>query len=645
MSEAPVTRQNQTTALPASVQVLAIALSLFGVGRLVLLVATLASRFPPGWVAWWFGVPQGAYLANSRVILTYTALGLFPIALGLGILRRRRWVRTWAPPLAASALFLDLHFLAFGYGAFSIRSIGDRLFSAWQFGVQLGAALVLLMAALLAIRVHQRNAKQSDSAAAPPSRFSRYVRSAALLLIVVGLCQMLLPALEAGTGPTWFDPRLSWRFSLTGDSYNYRVTMGMILSAVIGVAMVFAGGSLSRNRSWAWISALVVCGTGVWMLVGEYTLWSAREAAAIASSSGVGGVLGLTYAAVLLAIAVVIAANPPKPVRPRTTAAATPIDARAEMLSDVPDGDGWHTALMTSLSNTGVTLPATSRWRRIMAFVLLVAVGGSNLAVAQFLLPQMVASEPAWVRYTVIAIWYATGLLVVSPVIYAIRRVMMATRAKNAIDELSRAHGRRPILYLRSFEIDEAASQPPILELLGILRDAPTPEQKLAKMLGRAGPVIAIGRPGEKLPQLGAARFYVADELWKQKVADVAKASQLVVWTTGVSNGLRWEISHLLRTTALGKLLLWAHPHLVASGRANREAEWSLFNTTLGRLFPKPFPHPLAGTELCVFAPDGNPVAVEPKLTRFGRLMRPFTGALTASLQAVLASRQANLLT
>ena len=40
----------------------------------------------------------------------------------------------------------------------------------------------------------------------------------------------------------------------------------------------------------------------------------------------------------------------------------------------------------------------------------------------------------------------------------------------------------------------------------------PGPEQELAVLMGRLGPVVAIGKPGERLPELGAARLYVADD-------------------------------------------------------------------------------------------------------------------------------------
>jgi hypothetical protein len=63
-------------------------------------------------------------------------------------------------------------------------------------------------------------------------------------------------------------------------------------------------------------------------------------------------------------------------------------------------------------------------------------------------------------------------------------------------------------------------------------------EQAIVKVLRKYGPVIAIGRPCEALPPLGAARFYVSDELWKSKVEDTARVARLVVWATGLSEGL-----------------------------------------------------------------------------------------------------------
>src|ERR1700689_734469 len=93
--------------------------------------------------------------------------------------------------------------------------------------------------------------------------------------------------------------------------------------------------------------------------------------------------------------------------------------------------------------------------------------------------------------------------------------------------------------------------------------------------LGPMWPGDAIGRPGEGLPALGAARFYVANAHWQEKVADVATVARLVVWASGTTQGLQWEITHLIRSLAPEKLVLWAHPHLLDLDADEREAEWS----------------------------------------------------------------------
>ena len=62
---------------------------------------------------------------------------------------------------------------------------------------------------------------------------------------------------------------------------------------------------------------------------------------------------------------------------------------------------------------------------------------------------------------------------------------------------------------------------------------------------------------------MGAARFYVDHSLWQEKVADVATVAQAVVWASGTTVGLQWEITHLVRSLPPEKLILWAHPWLL----------------------------------------------------------------------------------
>ena len=157
-------------------------------------------------------------------------------------------------------------------------------------------------------------------------------------------------------------------------------------------------------------------------------------------------------------------------------------------------------------------------------------------------------------------------------------------------------------------------------------------EQELTRTLKRVGPTVAIGRPGEHLPGLGAARFYCSDDRWKQKVADVAADAQLIVWATGVTEGLRWEISHLVERTPPEKLILWAHPNILRLGPQQREAEWSRFLAAVGGAFPKPLPKELGETQFIYFTAGWEPHPVAPPRRPFPRF-----STTRATLAAILA--------
>jgi hypothetical protein len=131
--------------------------------------------------------------------------------------------------------------------------------------------------------------------------------------------------------------------------------------------------------------------------------------------------------------------------------------------------------------------------------------------------------------------------------------------APSASDAM-RADPRPPLLYLRSFANDSSAvvddhgsnAYDRIVGWVG----PPSPEEEMARILQRAGPVVAIGRPGEELPQLGAARLYVADDAWQSAVLALMRQAQMVVIRVGASPGLRWEIEQALRRVPRRRIVL-----------------------------------------------------------------------------------------
>jgi hypothetical protein len=91
---------------------------------------------------------------------------------------------------------------------------------------------------------------------------------------------------------------------------------------------------------------------------------------------------------------------------------------------------------------------------------------------------------------------------------------------------------RAPVLYLRSFAAED---------------EVWAEEEALARVLRDAGPFVAIGKPGEELPPIGASRLYSAEAArrgwtWQEIVRDLLGRAALIVVAPGVTEGLTWEV-------------------------------------------------------------------------------------------------------
>jgi hypothetical protein len=63
-------------------------------------------------------------------------------------------------------------------------------------------------------------------------------------------------------------------------------------------------------------------------------------------------------------------------------------------------------------------------------------------------------------------------------------------------------------------------------------------EEALVDLLRPFGELVAIGRPGERLPTPGAARIYTSDEEWKDVVKRQMRATRLVVIRAAVGENV-----------------------------------------------------------------------------------------------------------
>lgn len=133
--------------------------------------------------------------------------------------------------------------------------------------------------------------------------------------------------------------------------------------------------------------------------------------------------------------------------------------------------------------------------------------------------------------------------------------------AVSAAQALAEDH-RAPVVYVRSFRDDQKmiVVDSRIRRLFAALFEylvAISPEQELAMIMNRIGPLVAIGKPGEPLPELGAARFYVADDQWQDKITDLMQQAKLVVVRVGGTANLQWEIDRALALLPLQRVVFF----------------------------------------------------------------------------------------
>src|ERR687891_1738659 len=119
-------------------------------------------------------------------------------------------------------------------------------------------------------------------------------------------------------------------------------------------------------------------------------------------------------------------------------------------------------------------------------------------------------------------------------------RRMRVSGAEHVLAEDVRA----PIVYLRPFGADQAkianrwSSRLRISPREGL---ETTYEQRLARTLRKVAPFVAVGDPTERLPLVGAARVYAADEEWQETVDELTDRAGVLLVHAGESEGLAWE--------------------------------------------------------------------------------------------------------
>ncbi len=180
------------------------------------------------------------------------------------------------------------------------------------------------------------------------------------------------------------------------------------------------------------------------------------------------------------------------------------------------------------------------------------------LGAAGILFPRF-ASVFGWMRPSEPLLIYAVAIVFAG---FGLKLVLSGRKlkSKDAEDILKQASlhkGKRPIfVYLRSFRLDEQDANNQVTLAGGLSFPINPWESGIAAAFQKVGDLIAIGKPGEKLATLGASRLYVTDDQWQEKVIEMVAKSEMVIWTYGDTEGLRWEISRLVEIVPPEKLVI-----------------------------------------------------------------------------------------
>jgi GYF domain 2 len=154
---------------------------------------------------------------------------------------------------------------------------------------------------------------------------------------------------------------------------------------------------------------------------------------------------------------------------------------------------------------------------------------------------------------------------------------------------------RPPIVYLRSFQDDGVFNPGTFFLINDWLRTLhlETAERTLAEMLEPYGPVVAIGRPDEEMPEVGAARIYVGDDHWKDLVLDLLyDRGALAVLQAGGTKGLQWEL-HEVGTMMQPEQILMFLPFGLHWARSTRDSSYAKFLSVADGSFPAKLPETL----------------------------------------------------
>jgi hypothetical protein len=182
----------------------------------------------------------------------------------------------------------------------------------------------------------------------------------------------------------------------------------------------------------------------------------------------------------------------------------------------------------------------------------------------------------------------------------AVSTVMVGKRYRATSAQKKLAQDQRPpVLYLRRFDDDEGS-----LSLWS--RRYTTHEQRLIAILESIGPVIALGRPGEMLPPLGAARMYLSHDSWQATVIELLRTCSAVVIQAAPSPSILWEIEQVTQHVTPERVLI-ALP-VVAHDKLTDKQRYEEFRNLVNPSLPVALPNMVGYGRYLRFSDNWRPI-------------------------------------
>ena len=222
-------------------------------------------------------------------------------------------------------------------------------------------------------------------------------------------------------------------------------------------------------------------------------------------------------------------------------------------------------------------------WVLTMAFfalcaapVVLTVLGPPVISVFLYLGTNGMDAQVGWLVFLIsVTLLLLVLLFVTGPIaVHFLGRLMLTLARRTmrrSLQDVQNEDRRAPILFLRSFLDDMVALTPGRFLFEQWLLDGTSRSMTLDYLIlsegTEYGPTVALGNPDDPAPPYGVFRGYFDHASWRRAVSDLSERSSAVIVALDATEGIDWEISHIVSNQFVSKTLFLLAPGDVGSER------------------------------------------------------------------------------